>query len=108
MLVREFFDIEEGATTIFGKTGKKMSRKYRCTSGPRKGRIVAKASTCTAPLNVKKSAKMKATRRTKKSIQAVRSARTKRTNPISRRVAMTNKSRSRTKPRRRSYTRKKI
>lgn len=105
MIVRDFYDIEEGATTIFGKTGKKMSRKYRCTSGPRKGRIVAKASTCTAPLNVKKSAKMKATRRTKKSIQAVRTARTKRTNPVSRRVAMTNKSRA--KPRR-SYKRKKI
>ena len=107
MFVRELFDIvDEGATTIFGKTGKKMSRKYRCTSGPRKGRIVAKASTCTAPLNVKKSAKMKATRRAKKSLQAVRTQRTKRTNPVSRRVAAVNK--SRVKPKRRSYKRKKI
>jgi hypothetical protein len=106
MLIRDFFEIEEGATTIFGKTGKKMSRKYRCSSGPRKGRIVAKASTCTAPMNVKKSAKMKATRRAKKSLQAVRTQRTKRTNPTSIRVAAVNKSRA--KPKRRSYKRKKI
>jgi hypothetical protein len=94
MLVREIFAVSETAT-IFGKSGKKMTRKYRCTSGSRKGRIVAKASTCTAPLNVKKSTKMKATRRAKKSLQAVRAQRTKRTNPISRRVAQANKSRSR-------------
>jgi hypothetical protein len=95
MFVREIFDLVLETTTIFGKSGNKMSRKYRCTSGPRKGRIVAKSSTCTAPLNVKKSTKMKATRRAKKSLQAVRAARTKRTNPISKRVAAVNKSRSR-------------
>ena len=102
MLVRDLFEI----TTILGKSGGAAKRKYRCTSGARKGRIVAKASTCTAPLNVKKSAKMKSTRRAKKSLHAVRTARTKRTNPISKRVAMTNKSRA--KPNRRSYKRKKI
>jgi hypothetical protein len=100
--VRDLFEI----TTILGKSGNSAKRKYRCTSGPRKGRIVAKASTCTAPLNVKKSTKMKATRRAKKSLQAVRTSRTKRTNPTSRRVAMTNKSRAR--PKSRSYKRKKI
>lgn len=106
MQVREIYTPVEETTTIFGKSGNKMTRKYRCSSGPRKGRIVAKASTCTAPLNVKKSAKMKATRRAKKSLQAVRSTRTKRTNPVSRRIATVN--RSRAKPKRRSYKRKKI
>jgi hypothetical protein len=106
MFIREIYEEVVEATTIFGKSGNKMTRKYRCTSGPRKGRIVAKASTCTAPMNVKKSAKMKATRRAKKSIQAVRASRTKRTNPISRRVSQVN--RSRAKPRRRTSGRKKI
>ena len=43
--------IDEGITTVFGKSGNKTVRKYRCTSGPRKGRIVAKAATCGAPKN---------------------------------------------------------
>lgn len=106
MLIRDLFETLDEITTILGKSGNKASRKYRCTSGPRKGRIVAKASTCTAPLNVKKSAKMKSTRRAKKSLQAVRTARTKRTNPVSKRVAMTNKSRA--KPKRGTFKRKKI
>ena len=46
MFLRE---IIEGATPIFGKTGGKVVRKFRCTSGSRKGRIVAKPGTCTAP-----------------------------------------------------------
>ena len=45
MLVREFFieenlDLEEGQT--WARSGKKVVRKYRCSSGPRKNRIVAK------------------------------------------------------------------
>ena len=38
-------DVDEGATPIFGKSGNKVVRKYRCTSGSRKGRIVAKPGT---------------------------------------------------------------
>ena len=37
--------ITEAATTTFGRSKGKVTRKYRCTSGTRKGRIVAKAST---------------------------------------------------------------
>ena len=39
----------EAATTIYGRSKGKVTRKYRCTSGTRKGRIVAKAATCNAP-----------------------------------------------------------
>ena len=46
--------VEEGVTQIFGKSGNKVVKKFRCTSGTRKGRIVAKAATCTAPMNAKK------------------------------------------------------
>ena len=57
MLLRDLYNdsIEEGVTTIFGKTGNKTVRKYRCTSGTRKGRIVAKPATCNAPKNMKAS-----------------------------------------------------
>ena len=43
----------EAATTIYGRSKGKVTRKYRCTSGTRKGRIVAKAATCNAPTNIK-------------------------------------------------------
>lgn len=102
MFVRELF---EGAVSIFGKKGNKTVRKYRCTSGSRKGRIVAKPSTCTAPANVKASQTMKSIRRSPKaSSQAVKSRRTKAVNPASTRLKKLNtgmrtikKSRSKTK-----------
>ena len=104
MRLAEF--VVEAATTIFGKKGNKTVRKYRCTSGSRKGRIVAKAATCTAPKNLSKSQSMKKTRRSKGSLQSVRAARTKRTNPTSIRVRSVNKARVR--PKSRSKGRKKI
>ena len=67
-----------GAFQIFGRSpGKfgsgskkgKLTRKFRCPTGPRKGRIVAKPETCNAPLNVQQSTRMKGTRRAKGSIQ---------------------------------------
>lgn len=83
MLLRE---LTEGATSIFGRSGNKTVRKYRCTSGSRKGRIVAKASTCTAPRNVAASNTLKKTKRSKQSTMSVKSSRTKRANPYSSRL----------------------
>ena len=51
--------IDEGATSIYGRSGNQSTRKYRCSSGPRKGRIVAKMATCTAPKNIKKATTLK-------------------------------------------------
>ena len=45
-------DITEGAVQIFGRSKGKVVRKYRCTSGQKKGRIVAKPTTCSAPIRV--------------------------------------------------------
>lgn len=103
MLVRDLF---EAASTIFGKKGGSTVRKYRCSSGPRKGRIVAKASTCTAPLNAKASKSMKATRSRKGKTIDIKRSRTKRTNPASQRIAKVNKARK-IAPRRRSSKRRK-
>jgi len=93
--------LDEGVTTIFGKKGNKTVRKYRCTSGTRKGRIVAKPSTCTAPANVKASVTMKKTRRAKGKTISVKSTRTKRTNPASQKLRNLNVGRRRIKPRNR-------
>jgi hypothetical protein len=103
MLIRELI---EGVATIFGRKGTKNVRKYRCTSGPRKGRIVAKASTCSAPTNVKASVSMKRTRRSKGKTQSVRASRTKRTNPASVRLKSLNTGRRRIKPSKRKGSRR--
>ena len=92
MLLRDLYNdsIEEGVTTIFGKTGNKTVRKYRCTSGTRKGRIVAKPATCNAPKNIKASNTLKKTRRSKGKTISIKSTRTKRTNPASQRLKRLN------------------
>jgi len=92
-------EIEEGVTTIFGKSGNKTVRKYRCTSGTRKGRIVAKPATCNAPKNVKAANTLKKTRRSKGPQISIKSTRTKRTNPASQKLKRLNTGRRRIKPR---------
>lgn len=90
MMLRE---ITESVTQIWGKKGGKAVRKYRCTSGTRKGRIVAKPSTCTAPKRVSSQVTMKKTRRRKGHSLNVSAQRVKRTNPISRRLKSINRRR---------------
>jgi hypothetical protein len=102
MLLRELI---EGITTIFGKKGNKVVRKYRCTSGTRKGRIVAKPATCNAPMNVKASNTLKKTRRSKGSVISTKSSRTKRTNPASQKLKRLNTGRRRIKPTKRRGSR---
>ena len=59
--------ITEGVSQIFRRQkGGAPSKGFRCTSGHRKGRIVAQPSTCFARLDPKKSAKI----RTKRPIKA--------------------------------------
>lgn len=93
-------EIIEGAVSIFGRSGNKTVRKYRCTSGSRKGRIVAKASTCTAPRNVAKGVTLKKTKARKGSQMKLKTKVTKRANPASRRLSSVNTGMKRLKPRR--------
>ena len=58
--------ISEGVSQIFRrKKGGAPKMGFRCTSGPRKGRIVAKPSTCFAKLDPTKSAKIRQKRQIK-------------------------------------------
>jgi|TARA_B110000503_G_scaffold140040_1_gene229883 beta-lactam-binding protein with PASTA domain len=98
-------DITEGAVGIFGRAKGKVTRKYRCTSGTRKGRIVAKASTCNAPINVKSKLAMKKTRARKGSMMGVKAKFTKRNSPTSRTINRLNKTRM--KPTKRSTAKRK-
>lgn len=82
MLLREFFtSLDE--KQVWGRKGTTLVRKYRCTGGQRKGRIVATPSACFAPMDVKKRAVMKRTRARLSGRMARKAKRTKRTNPAS-------------------------
>ncbi|SVD38291.1 uncharacterized protein METZ01_LOCUS391145 [marine metagenome] len=90
MLLQELFDsISE--KQIWGRRGTQTVRKYRCTSGMRKGRIVATAAQCFAAPNIKARISMKRTRAKIGRRMMRKAQRTRRTNPASRRLKALNK-----------------
>ena len=71
--------IAEGVSQILRRTkGKAPKQGFRCSSGPRKGRIVAKPSTCFQKTDPKKSAKIRKKRQAKAGIAGKKLAQTKR------------------------------
>jgi hypothetical protein len=78
---------------IWGRKGIQVVRKYRCTSGQRKGRIVAKPDQCYKPINIKARIRMKQLRSRKGAVMVRKAKRTKRSNPASRRLRVLNKRR---------------
>ena len=71
--------ISEGVSQIFRrKKGGAPTKGFRCTSGPRKGRIVSKPSTCFMKTDPQKSAKIRKKRQIKAKLAGVKLARTKR------------------------------
>ena len=78
---------------IWGRKGTSVVRKYRCTSGNRKGRIVAKPDQCFKPINIKARIRMKRLRSQKGAVMTRKAKRTKRSNPASRRLRILNRRR---------------
>ena len=79
--------IAEAVSQIFRRQkGGKPKAGFRCTSGPRKGRIVAKPSTCFQKLDPVKGAKIRKKRQQKARIAGIKLARTKRTGAGARRL----------------------
>lgn len=94
MLLRELYEepqIDE--KQVWARKGKSVTRKYRCTSGRRQGRVVSKMSQCFAPLNIKASVRFKQTKRKLGSRMARKAKRTKRINPASKRLKQLNRRR---------------
>ena len=72
--------IAEGVSQILRRAKKgTVKQGFRCSSGPRKGRIVAKPSTCFQKLDPVKGTKIRAKRRQKAGIAGKKLAQTKRT-----------------------------
>ena len=79
--------ITEGVSQILRRTkGKAPKQGFRCSSGPRKGRIVAKPSTCFQKTDPVKSAKIRKKRQQKAKIAGKKLAQTKRSGAGSRRL----------------------
>jgi len=86
MLLRELFT-SLSEKQVWGRRGSTLVRKYRCTGGIRKNRIVATPSQCFAPMDTAKRAVMKRTRARLSGKMARKAKRTKRTNPASIRLS---------------------
>ena len=79
--------IAEGVSQIFRrKKGGAPTKGFRCTSGPRKGRIVAKPSTCFAKTDPQRSAKIRKKRQIKAKIAGKKLGIRKRSGAGSRRL----------------------
>ena len=85
----EYIDLDE--KRVWAKSGNKIVRKFRCMSGARKGRMVSCASQCSAPKNMKKSRTMKKTKAKHGFRMAKKANKTKRLNPVSKRIKRMNK-----------------
>jgi len=88
MLVEE---ITNETTMAWARSGKKVVRKYRCSTGRLKGKIVSTPGSCYKAPNVKKRIKLMITKAKFKRRNALKSKRTKRINPASKRVQSMNK-----------------
>ena len=79
--------IDEGVAQILRRVkGKGLKPGFRCTSGPRKGRIVTKPSTCFSRLNPVKGAKIRKKRQAKARTAGKKMGITKRSGGGSRRL----------------------
>ena len=87
----ETFDLDE--KQIWGRKGNKAVRKYRCSGGIRHGRIVSSPSACFKPINMKARFTLKRTQARMGKRIARKSKRTKRMNPVSRRIKAMNNAR---------------
>ena len=77
------------------RQGSKVTRKYRCTSGPRKGQVRASPASCNAPINVKASQTLKQTKSKLGIHGKVKTRKTKKLDPSSKRSKNLNKPRRR-------------
>lgn len=81
------------AKIVWARKGKSITRKVRCTTGRKKGRVVSSARSCSKQIDIKKRLVLKRTKAKMKAKIIAKTKRTKKFNPLSRRVAKLNKSR---------------
>ena len=94
MLLNESYNtVISEAKVVFARRGKSVTKKFRCTVGKRKGRVVANPQQCAAPIDLKKRFVLKRTKASKGSRMLKKAQRTKRTNSASKIAARLNRAR---------------
>jgi hypothetical protein len=93
LLLEGYEDVVVEAKLVYGKRGNKVVRKFRCTVGKRKGRVVSEPSQCSKPIDLKKRFTLKKTKARIGSRITKKAQRTKRLNPASRILRQLNKAR---------------
>lgn len=81
------------AKIVWARKGKKIARKVRCTTGRRKGRVVSSAGSCSKKVDIKKRLVLRRTKARMGARIKLKTKRTKKYNPLSRRVTRLNKKR---------------
>ena len=92
-LLEGYEDVVVEAKLVYGKRGNKVVRKFRCTVGKRKGRVVSEPSQCSKPIDLKKRFTLKKTKARMGARIAKKAQRTKRLNPASRILRQLNNAR---------------
>lgn len=87
--------VEAGSTVAWKKQSSRVTRKYRCTSGPRKGQVRASPAACNAPIKVKSKITLQKNKQKMGGHGRYLTQKTKRTDNASRRLANLNKPRRR-------------
>lgn len=75
----ELLELNEGATPSFKRDGSEIKRCYRCTSGPKKGKLVSDPKQCGKRKNPKKVRNGRKVAREKKGVRTRKTSITKRT-----------------------------
>ena len=92
-LLESYSDVVCEAKLVYGKRRNKVERKFRCTVGKRKGRVVSEPSQCAKPIDLKKRFTLKRTKARMGARISRKAQRTKRLNPASRILKQLNKAR---------------
>lgn len=71
--------LSEAAKRAFKRVGKEIKRRYRCTTGPKKGKVVSDPKLCATRKDPKKVRHGRKVARTKKGVRIRKSAISKRT-----------------------------
>ena len=110
MLIKEIMteSIKEGVIQIWGRNKGKLVRNYRCTTGSRKGRIVAQPATCNAQKKVGSALNIKRAKARKGSVMKVKSQRIKRAGGLTKRLTGANKPQTQKRYRKAPARRKKF
>lgn len=91
MKINEVTQTQVDEKLAWAKKGNKVVRKFRCTVGPRKGRIVADIGQCFAAPDIKKRIRLKLTKARVGAKMTRKAKKTKRINPASKRVKALNR-----------------